>query len=75
MVRGPRAGLDALARLDADPRVSGHHLLAAARAHLLERAGDVAAAREQYRVAAERTSSVPERNHLLLRAARLGVCE
>ena len=45
MVHGPRAGLDLLAALDGDDRLAGHHRLDAVRAHLLEMAGDAAAAR------------------------------
>jgi predicted RNA polymerase sigma factor len=48
------------------------HRLEAVRAHLLELAGDVEAAREAYRLAARRTGSLPERRYLSLRAARLG---
>ncbi|MFJ6198724.1 RNA polymerase sigma factor [Micromonospora sp. NPDC092111] len=72
MVDGPRAGLALLAPLDADERVTGHHRLAAVRAHLLELAGEPAAAREAYRLAARRTTSRPEQRYLELRAARLG---
>jgi RNA polymerase sigma factor (sigma-70 family) len=71
MVRGPRAGLDRLATLDADDRLAGHHRLDAVRAHLLEMAGDTAAARESYRAAARRTTSLPEQRYLEARAARL----
>ena len=71
MVRGPQAGLDLLATLDADGRVAGHHRVDAVRAHLQEMAGDAAAARESYRLAARRTTSVPERRYLEGRAARL----
>jgi predicted RNA polymerase sigma factor len=73
MVHGPARGLTLLEPLDADPRLAFHHRLAAVRGHLHERAGDCAAACAQYRLAAARTSSIPERNYLLLRAARLGV--
>jgi predicted RNA polymerase sigma factor len=45
--------------------------LDAVRAHLLEKAGDREAAVAHYRKAAARTSSVPERNYLVTRAARL----
>ena len=69
MVDGPAAGLEMLAPLDADPRLAGHHRLAAVRAHLFEMAGDRAGARALYRLAAERTTSIPERNYLLMRAA------
>jgi len=71
MVSGPRAGLELLAPLDADERVRNHHRLYAVRAHLLERAGQPDAAIALYNAAADKTSSIPERNYLLLRAARL----
>jgi RNA polymerase sigma factor (sigma-70 family) len=71
MVRGPRAGLDLLATLDADERMAAHHRLGAVRAHLLEMAGDTAAARAAYRDAARRTTSLPEQRYLEARAARL----
>jgi predicted RNA polymerase sigma factor len=57
--------------LDADARLAGHHRLAAARAHLLERAGDQEAAITHYIKAADRTTSAPERQYLLMRAARM----
>jgi len=72
MVHGPRAGLDLLATLDADDRLAGYHRLDAVGAHLLEMAGDTAAARERYRAAARRTTSLPEQRYLEARAARLG---
>ena len=72
MVHGPRAGLELLATLDADERIAGHHRLDAVRAHLLEMAGDDAAARDGYRAAARRTTSLPEQRYLEARAARLG---
>ncbi|MER7893434.1 sigma-70 family RNA polymerase sigma factor [Micromonospora sp. NPDC094482] len=71
MVQGPAAGLAALTELAADPRLAGHHRLHAARAHLLEMAGDRAAAVADYRAAAGRTSSLPEQRYLTMRAARL----
>jgi predicted RNA polymerase sigma factor len=71
MVRGPQAGLELLATLDADGRLAGHHRLDAVRAHLQEMAGDAEAARASYRAAARRTTSVPERRYLEDRAARL----
>ena len=70
MVRGPQAGLDLLAKLDADERLADHHRLHAVRAHLLEMAGDDAGARSSYRTAARRTTSAPERRYLEARAAR-----
>jgi predicted RNA polymerase sigma factor len=71
MVHGPAAGLARLEALDADERLAGHHRLAAVRAHLLELAGNYEQAIEQYRIAAERTTSIPERNYLLTQAAKL----
>jgi predicted RNA polymerase sigma factor len=71
MVHGPSSGLELLQQLDADGRVAGHHRLAAVRAHLLELAGESDAAVDHYRIAAERTTSAPERHYLLTQAARL----
>jgi RNA polymerase sigma factor (sigma-70 family) len=71
MVRGPEAGLELLATLDGDGRMAGNHRLEAVRAHLLELAGDTAAARERYRAAARHTTSLPEQRYLEGRAARL----
>jgi RNA polymerase sigma factor (sigma-70 family) len=70
MVDGPQAGLQLLAPLDGDARVAEHHRLAAVRAHLHELLGDVDAAREAYREAARRTTSLPEQRYLERRAAR-----
>jgi predicted RNA polymerase sigma factor len=70
MVRGPDAGLEVLARLERDGSVGGGPRLHAVRAHLLELAGDVATARDEYRLAARLTTSQPERDYLLGRAAR-----
>ncbi|MBT9473902.1 MAG: RNA polymerase sigma factor [Phenylobacterium sp.] len=70
MVEGPRAGLGQLAALDG--ALAGHHRLAAVRAHLLEMAGEREAAIAHYLTAAGRTTSLPERNYLNLKAARLG---
>jgi len=67
----PDAGLDLLTALDEDERLSGNHRLDAVRAHLLERAGHRQAAVALYRAAAEKTTSVPERSYLMMRAARL----
>lgn len=71
MVHGPAAGLALLEPLDADARISEHHRLPAVRGHLHERAGNFRAAVEHYRLAASRTASTPERNYLLMKAARL----
>jgi predicted RNA polymerase sigma factor len=71
MVHGPAPALAELAEVERDPALSGHHRVAAVRAHLLETAGDRAGAREQYRLAARRTHSIPEQRYLDSRAARL----
>jgi RNA polymerase sigma factor (sigma-70 family) len=70
-VKGPQAGLDLLATLDDDSRLAGNHRLDAVRAHLLERAGDLPAARAGYLTAARRTTSLPEQRYLAARAAGL----
>jgi RNA polymerase sigma factor (sigma-70 family) len=72
MVRGPRAGLELIQKLEADERIAGDHRLHAVRAHLLELAGDRAAAREAYEAAARLTTSFPRQRYLHARAARLG---
>lgn len=72
MVEGPAAGLALLERLAVDPRLSGHHRLAAARAHLHERAGDRVAARRDYLAAAAGAANLAEKRYLLTKAAQLG---
>ena len=71
MVHGPAAGLELLGALDGDERMAGSHRLDAVRAHLLEMSRDHAAAIAYYTAAADRTASTPERNYLLMQAARL----
>lgn len=71
MVHGPEAGLELLAALDDDARIAGHYRLDAVRGHLFEKLGDRERALAHYRAAAEGTTSVPERDYLQLRAARL----
>ena len=66
--RQARCRSSRLASAEADPGLAGHHRVAAVRAHLLEMAGDHTAAREHYRRAARRTTSVPERRYLELKA-------
>ncbi|MFI5495303.1 RNA polymerase sigma factor [Actinoplanes sp. NPDC051859] len=64
-VRGPAAALAELAQLEPQHRVL------AVRAHLLEKAGDLAAAHAAYLAAARLTLSVPEQRYLTSRAAAL----
>ncbi|KUL34322.1 RNA polymerase subunit sigma-24 [Actinoplanes awajinensis subsp. mycoplanecinus] len=72
MVEGPAVALADLDAAATDPVLAEHYRLAAVRAHLLELAGDPAAAREHYRAAARRTLSLPEQRYLESRAARTG---
>ena len=72
MVHGPRAGLDQLDALASDPRLQDNHRVDAVRAHLLEMAGERDAAIAFYQAAAARATSLPERDYLLLRAAKDG---
>ena len=71
MVHGPRKGLGLLGPLDSDTRLTERHRLEAVRAHLLEMAGDHEAAILHYRIAASRATSMPERDYLIMQAARL----
>lgn len=71
MVRGPQAGLALLDELATDERIAQDHRRYAVRAHLLELAGDQQGARESYRAAAGRTTSIPVQRYLYARAARL----
>jgi RNA polymerase sigma factor (sigma-70 family) len=68
-VDGPAAGL--LVVDEAAVRLGDHHRVHAVRAHLLELAGDRDAAIAEFRVAATRTASAPERDYLTTKAAAL----
>jgi predicted RNA polymerase sigma factor len=72
MVHGPSAALELVRALDGDARISGHYRLDAVRGHLFEMAGDHERAAAHYRAAAERTTSIPERDYLVVKAARAG---
>jgi RNA polymerase sigma factor (sigma-70 family) len=69
MAQGPDAGLALLDGLD--QRLGDHHRLHAVRAHLLEQAGDEAAAIAEFRAAATRATNLRERQYLTTKAARL----
>ncbi len=71
MVEGPDAGLRRVDTIAQDERLKGHYRIDVVRAHLYERTGQHDLALEHYRRAAERTASLPERNYLLGKAARL----
>ncbi|MET8852582.1 DUF6596 domain-containing protein [Amycolatopsis sp. NPDC004625] len=68
-VNGPEKGLAELGEAAKD--LAGHHRVDAIRAHLLERTGDLAGAREAYLAAARRTLSLPEQAYLQSRAGNL----
>jgi len=63
------AGLSVLEEVE--ERLAGHYRLDAVRAHLLEMAGDTTGAIGHYRAAANRTTSLPERQYLATQASRL----
>jgi RNA polymerase sigma-70 factor (ECF subfamily) len=69
MAQGPQAGLALLDRLETSGELRGYHLLAAARAELLVRAGDAPAAAPHYRLAIEQCSNPAERDYLESRLA------
>jgi RNA polymerase sigma factor (sigma-70 family) len=71
-VHGPVLGLAQLDLAEDDPALRGHHRVAAVRAHLLEKCGDLPAARAAYLEAARSTLSAPEQRYLAARAAALG---
>lgn len=71
MVEGPEAGLRLINTIAQDERLKGHYRVDAVRAHLYERAGQRDLALVHYRRAAEGTASLPERNYLLGKAARV----
>jgi RNA polymerase sigma factor (sigma-70 family) len=69
MFKGADAGLELLAEVEEDRRLTTSHRVAAVRGHLLELAGDSGAAAEAYQTAARLTTSRPERDYLLRKAA------
>ena len=71
MFKGPHAGLELLTMVEHDPRLTTSHRVPAVRGHLLELAGDRDAAAEAYDAAARRTTSRPERDYLLRKAAAM----
>jgi len=73
MVEGPEAGLRLVDAIAQDTRLKEHYRTDAVRAHLYERAGKHQLAFEHYQRAAAGTSSLPERNYLLSKAARLSL--
>jgi predicted RNA polymerase sigma factor len=70
-VHGPVLALAQLDLAGDDPALRGHHRMAAVRAHLLEKSGDLTAAHAAYLEAARLTLSAPEQRYLRARAAAL----
>jgi len=70
MAHGPTAGLDALMPLLERADQQRNHRVHAAHAHLLELAGNTAAAQGAYRLAARLTDSIPEQRYLNRQAGR-----
>lgn len=71
MADGPDAGLKLLEQLSADPELAGYHLLPAARADLLRRAGRRDEAAAAYREALVQVTNPSERRYLEKRLAAL----
>ncbi len=71
MVDGPEAGLVLVNELDTEEKLRGHYRLDAVRAHLYEMTGDHARAILHYRAASDGTASIPERDYLNMKAARV----
>ena len=72
MVDGPRAGLDLLSRLEADPRINTDRRFHAVRGHLLEMSGDITAARASFQAAARQATNLQQQRYLNEQVARLG---
>lgn len=70
MAHQPAAGLAMLEPLLDDPAMRRHHRLYAVRGHLLDLEGDAEGAKEQYRIAARLTTSLPEQRYLNRKLAR-----
>jgi RNA polymerase sigma factor (sigma-70 family) len=69
MVHGPAAGLSVVQSVAGD--LTRNHRMYAIRGHLLEMAGDIAAAAEDFRAAARYATNIPERRYLERKAASL----
>ena len=71
MSQGPQAGLELLSRLASDPRIKVNRQFHAVRAHLHEMTGDVAAARDDYEMAARQATNLQQERYLRRQIARL----
>jgi len=72
MAFGPRAGLDLVDALAAEPLLQGYHLLPSVRGDLLTKIGRLDEARAEFQRAAALTRNTRERDLLLRRAAGCG---
>jgi RNA polymerase sigma factor (sigma-70 family) len=68
MAFGPAEGLEIIDSIAAEPALKGYHLVAAARADMLEKLGRSEEAREEFTRAASMTRNARERDLLLKRA-------
>lgn len=75
MAEGPEAGLSRLDQLEAEGPLAGYHLLPAARADLLRRAGRRSEAAAAYRQAIALASNDAERRYLAQRLAEVAGAE
>jgi len=71
MITGPRAALELIRQLEADPRINADRRFHAVRAHLLEQAGDHAAALGAYRDAARAATNLQQQRYLNQQISRL----
>jgi RNA polymerase sigma factor (sigma-70 family) len=71
MTTGPRAGLELIQQLEADPRINADRRFHAVRAHLLETVGEEAAALEAYRAAARAATNLQQQRYLNQQISRL----
>jgi predicted RNA polymerase sigma factor len=71
MARGPQGGLGLLDALATDTRIAGDYRLHAVRGHLLEMAGDPAAARQSFLAAANAAGGRQQQRYLYARAGRI----
>jgi RNA polymerase sigma factor (sigma-70 family) len=71
MITGPRAGLELIRQLEADPRINADRRFHAVRAHLLELAGDHAAALGAYRAATRAATNLQQQRYLNQQISRL----
>ncbi len=71
MTTGPRAGLELLRQLAADPRINADRRFHAVRAHLLETIGEHAEALDAYRAAARAATNLQQQRYLNQQISRL----